>query len=100
MPTRPTPPTRPTHLLRRARPRVRVRLLAAALAAAAALTLTACQDGEGLRDEGPSSSSTLKGSGALTRPGTLTAAALTGVDAYESGEAPARPHAEPPSGNS
>ncbi|MFJ1811692.1 MULTISPECIES: hypothetical protein [unclassified Streptomyces] len=94
MPTRPTPPTRP-----------RVRLLAAALTAAAALALTACQDGEGLRDEGPSSSSTLKGAGALTRPGTLTAAALTaaaltGVGAYESGEAPARPHAEPPSGNS
>ncbi|KPI30974.1 hypothetical protein ACGFZJ_38170 [Streptomyces sp. NPDC048253] len=73
MPTRPTPPTRR-----------RVRLLAAALTAAAALTLTACHDGEGLRDEGPS------GAGTLT----------TGSSAYGVGEAPARSHAEPPSGNS
>ncbi|WP_128432649.1 hypothetical protein [Streptomyces cyaneus] len=32
----------------------RVRLLAATLVAIAALTLTACEDGHGLRDEGPS----------------------------------------------
>ncbi|MFI1052278.1 hypothetical protein [Streptomyces griseoruber] len=41
MPTRPTP--------------LRVRLLTAVLTATAALTLTACNDGQGLRDEGPSS---------------------------------------------
>ncbi|WP_416983292.1 hypothetical protein [Streptomyces sp. T028] len=35
-------------------PRRRIRLLAAALTATAALTLTACNDGQGLRDEGPS----------------------------------------------
>ncbi|CAM5705335.1 hypothetical protein [Streptomyces aurantiogriseus] len=57
--------------------RHRARLLAAALTCAAALTLTACHDGEGLRDEGPSESGT-----------------------YGLGEAPARSHAEPPSGNS
>lgn len=34
--------------------RARVRLLTATLVALAALTLTACEDGEGLRDEGPS----------------------------------------------
>ncbi|MGW1952168.1 hypothetical protein ACWCPI_05285 [Streptomyces sp. NPDC001920] len=34
--------------------RVRARLLAATLVAVAVLTLTACEDGEGLRDEGPS----------------------------------------------
>ncbi|MFJ8537329.1 hypothetical protein [Streptomyces sp. NPDC093591] len=33
----------------------RARLLAATLVAIASLTLTACEDGEGLRDEGPSS---------------------------------------------
>ncbi|MFE6827837.1 hypothetical protein [Streptomyces sp. NPDC057690] len=54
MPIRPTPPTR--H---------RVRLLAVALTAAAALTLTACHDGEGLRDEGPSGAGALTGTGAL-----------------------------------
>lgn len=71
MPTRrPAPPTRR-----------RARLLAAALTAAAALTLTACNDGEGLRDEGPS------------RPGSH------GNGSYGVGEAPARAHAEPPSGN-
>ncbi|MDC0767446.1 hypothetical protein [Streptomyces sp. HD] len=32
----------------------RARLLAATLVAIAALTLTACEDGQGLRDEGPS----------------------------------------------
>ncbi|MDO0912718.1 hypothetical protein QQM39_18265 [Streptomyces sp. DT2A-34] len=32
----------------------RARLLAATLVAIASLTLTACEDGEGLRDEGPS----------------------------------------------
>ena len=41
------PPTRP-----------RSRLLLAATAAIAALILTACRDGEGLRDEGPSSMTT------------------------------------------
>ncbi|MEU8752189.1 hypothetical protein [Streptomyces chartreusis] len=35
-------------------PRSRARLLAATLVAVAALTLTACEDGQGLRDEGPS----------------------------------------------
>jgi len=35
--------------------RTRARLLLAATAALAALMLTACKDGEGLRDEGPSS---------------------------------------------
>lgn len=34
--------------------RPRARLLAALLVAIAALTLTACEDGQGLRDEGPS----------------------------------------------
>ncbi|MFI6014984.1 hypothetical protein ACIBAG_40495 [Streptomyces sp. NPDC051243] len=38
--------------------RPRVRLLAATLAAIAALTLTACEDGQGLRDEGPSTPTT------------------------------------------
>ncbi|MFR0358891.1 hypothetical protein [Streptomyces sediminimaris] len=38
--------------------RVRARLLLAATAALAALVLTACRDGEGLRDEGPSSLTT------------------------------------------
>jgi hypothetical protein len=33
----------------------RLRLLTATTVALAALTLTACEDGEGLRDEGPSS---------------------------------------------
>ncbi|WP_405628070.1 hypothetical protein OG933_19590 [Streptomyces sp. NBC_00016] len=55
MPTRPTPPTRR-----------RVRLLAVALTAAAALALTACHDGEGLRDEGPSGAGRLTGTGVLT----------------------------------
>ncbi|MET9967271.1 hypothetical protein ABZZ80_15445 [Streptomyces sp. NPDC006356] len=36
------------------RPRSSARLLAATLVAVAALTLTACEDGQGLRDEGPS----------------------------------------------
>ena len=35
-------------------PRFRARLTAATLVAAAALALTACEDGKGLRDEGPS----------------------------------------------
>ncbi|MFI5963109.1 hypothetical protein ACIA8J_13145 [Streptomyces asoensis] len=48
-------PTRPTNPDRR-----RLRLLAAALTAVAALALTACHDGQGLRDEGPSGSGTLK----------------------------------------
>jgi hypothetical protein len=38
--------------------RTRTRLLLAATAALAALVLTACRDGEGLRDEGPSSLNT------------------------------------------
>ncbi|MEU5282117.1 hypothetical protein AB0G87_37545 [Streptomyces asoensis] len=46
-------PTRPAHPDRR-----RLRLLAVALTAVAALALTACHDGQGLRDEGPSGSST------------------------------------------
>lgn len=37
-------------------PRTHARLLAATLVAIAALTLTACKDGKGLRDEGPSTS--------------------------------------------
>ncbi|MFJ9540658.1 hypothetical protein ACIRPX_25750 [Streptomyces sp. NPDC101225] len=42
-----------------ARPtRTRARVLLAATAALAALVLTACRDGEGLRDEGPSSLTT------------------------------------------
>ncbi|MFF3845479.1 hypothetical protein [Streptomyces sp. NPDC002328] len=55
----------------------RTRLLLTALACAAALALTACEDGQGVRDEGPSEPSS-----------------------YGVGEAPARPHAEPPIGNS
>ncbi|MEU6306793.1 hypothetical protein PGH47_24335 [Streptomyces sp. HUAS 31] len=35
-------------------PRSRARLLAATLVAVAVLALTACEDGQGLRDEGPS----------------------------------------------
>ncbi|MFI6039650.1 hypothetical protein ACIBBD_37095 [Streptomyces sp. NPDC051315] len=62
---------------RRAARRPRARLLAAALTCAAALTLTACHDGEGLRDEGPA-----------------------GAGAYGVGDAPARRHPAPPSGNS
>jgi hypothetical protein len=80
MPTRPTP---------RTRTRVRVRLLAAALTAVAALALTACDDGQGLRDEGPSSAGPLTGS-----------CPLTGSASYGVGDAPARCHADPPSGNS
>ncbi|MBY8340117.1 hypothetical protein LXH13_18515 [Streptomyces spinosirectus] len=38
--------------------RTRARLLLAATAALAALVLTACRNGEGLRDEGPSSLNT------------------------------------------
>jgi hypothetical protein len=38
--------------------RTRARLLLAATAALAALVLTACKDGQGLRDEGPSSLTT------------------------------------------
>ncbi|MFF1543520.1 hypothetical protein [Streptomyces sp. NPDC058291] len=52
MPTRPAPPTRrPARrgVRRRARP-----LACAALTLVAALALTACHDGQGLRDEGPS----------------------------------------------
>lgn len=59
------------------RHRTRARMLAAALTCAAALALTACHDGEGLRDEGPA-----------------------GAGSYGVGDAPARSHAEPPSGNS
>lgn len=77
-PARPGPGSRP-----------RLRLLATALTVAAALALTGCRDGEGLRDEGPSGSSTLKGSGLL--PGT---------GAYGVEVAPARFQAKPPSGNS
>ncbi|WP_062639914.1 hypothetical protein [Streptomyces maremycinicus] len=94
MPTRPTPP-----------PRRRVRPLAVALTAAAALTLTACHDGQGLRDEGPSSSSTLTGSGPHQGSGHDSGSgprygngSVNG--SYGVAEAPARSHAEPPSGNS
>ncbi|MEU3610706.1 hypothetical protein ABZ725_00110 [Streptomyces sp. NPDC006872] len=69
------------------RTRRRVRPLAAALTAVAVLTLTACDDGQGLRDEGPSSPATLNGSAPL--PGS-----------YGVSNDPAGPHAEPPSGNS
>ncbi|GKQ39556.1 hypothetical protein [Streptomyces sp. A012304] len=65
--------------------RPRTRLLAAALTCFAALALNACHDGEGLRDEGPSGSY-------RSAPGQPV---LHGAD-----EAPARRHAEPPSGNS
>ncbi|GGR00877.1 hypothetical protein [Streptomyces asoensis] len=69
MPTRPTNPDRPlcpspsrSRSRRGGNGRAggRLRLIAAALTAVAALTLTACHDGQGLRDEGPSGSSTLK----------------------------------------
>ncbi|WP_460068337.1 hypothetical protein [Streptomyces sp. YKOK-I1] len=42
-------------------PELRIRLLAAALTATAALTLTACNDGQGLRDEGPSGTAGARG---------------------------------------
>ncbi|MDX3314934.1 hypothetical protein P1S61_38960 [Streptomyces sp. ME08-AFT2] len=64
MPSRSTPPAPPT--------RRRVRPLAVALTAAAALTLTACHDGQGLRDEGPSNSSTVTGLRRLDRLQPLT----------------------------
>ncbi|MEU5119369.1 hypothetical protein [Streptomyces asoensis] len=69
MPTRPTNPDRPlcpspsrSRSRRGGNGRAggRLRLVAVALTAVAALTLTACHDGQGLRDEGPSGSSTLK----------------------------------------
>ncbi|MER6411500.1 hypothetical protein [Streptomyces humidus] len=72
MSTRPTPPTRrravttARHDVRhtaRHGVRRRSRLLAAVLTVAAALALTGCHDGQGLRDEGPSGSSTVTGSG-------------------------------------
>ncbi len=48
--------------------RARVRLLAATLVALAALTLTACEDGEGLRDEGPSTPSSPTATVTDTKP--------------------------------
>jgi hypothetical protein len=48
--------------------RARVRLLAATLVALAALTLTACEDGEGLRDEGPSTPTSPTATTAPTAP--------------------------------
>ncbi|MEH0472075.1 hypothetical protein QA943_25135 [Streptomyces sp. B21-097] len=58
MSTRPTPPALPVRPTRRGVPygvRRRARRLAgAALTLVAALALTACHDGQGLRDEGPS----------------------------------------------
>ncbi|WP_314225489.1 hypothetical protein [Streptomyces zaehneri] len=64
MPTSPTRPAPAAPLTGLTRPtRFRFRLLSAALTAVAALALTACHDGQGLRDEGPSGSSTLEGSG-------------------------------------
>lgn len=95
MSTRSTPPT-----LRRAGSAVghgvgrRVRLFAVALTAVAALALTGCHDGQGLRDEGPS------GAGALTGGGALTGTGADAEGGYGDGDAPARSHAEPPSGNS
>ncbi|WP_330306468.1 MULTISPECIES: hypothetical protein [unclassified Streptomyces] len=44
----------------------RIRLLAATAVAVAALALTACDDGEGVRDEGPSAAS--RSSAGPTRP--------------------------------
>jgi hypothetical protein len=48
--------------------RARARLLAVTLVALAALTLTACEDGEGLRDEGPSSPTSPTATAAPTTP--------------------------------
>ncbi|WP_069769103.1 MULTISPECIES: hypothetical protein [unclassified Streptomyces] len=61
MSTRPTPPALPA----RRGVRRRVRLLAgASLTLVAALALTACHDGQGLRDEGPSGAGTPTGAAA------------------------------------
>ncbi|MFH8802658.1 hypothetical protein ACH4F6_24100 [Streptomyces sp. NPDC017936] len=81
-------PKHATRALHRTRLRRPARPFAAALACAAALALTGCQDGEGLRDEGPAT-----GAGAHGSP-------APGADPYGVAEAPARSHAEPPSGNS
>ncbi|MGW2043574.1 hypothetical protein ACWCPF_00105 [Streptomyces sp. NPDC001858] len=88
----------PTRRTRR-RTRRRVRPLAAALTVAAALTLTACHDGQGLRDEGPSSAVTLNGSGPLPGGSYGYGYGSYGYD-YGVSNDPAGPHAEPPSGNS
>ncbi|MFI9563360.1 hypothetical protein [Streptomyces rishiriensis] len=71
MSTRPTPPallalpTRPVRGGVRRGVRSRARLLAgAALTLVAVLALTACHDGQGLRDEGPSRAGTLTGAAA------------------------------------
>ncbi|MFJ3495802.1 hypothetical protein ACIPPJ_19720 [Streptomyces sp. NPDC086091] len=57
-------------------------LALAALLCAAVLALTACEDGEGLHDEGPSGPSP------------------RGAAPYEEGSSPAGRQADPPSGNS
>lgn len=59
---------------------VRTRLLAASAVALAALALTACRDGQGVRDEGPSASS-----GSSARPGGSTTAAPTGATGATAG---------------
>ncbi|MER6783060.1 hypothetical protein ABT330_00105 [Streptomyces sp. NPDC000658] len=61
MSTRSAPPTPPVRrgVRRRARP-----LAGALLTLVAALALTACHDGQGLRDEGPSGAGGLNGAAA------------------------------------
>ncbi|MFC5215731.1 hypothetical protein [Streptomyces coerulescens] len=49
-------------------PRSRARLFAATLAAVAALALTACEDGHGLRDEGPSTPTSPSATSPTTPP--------------------------------
>ncbi|MHC3473215.1 hypothetical protein ACYF6T_31615 [Streptomyces sp. 7R007] len=70
-----------------ARP-ARTRVLAAALTALAALLLAACDDGEGLRDEGPSSAGTHTSSSAGTQRATSASA---GPHAPSATAASARP---------
>ncbi|MFI9649958.1 hypothetical protein ACIHAA_27200 [Streptomyces sp. NPDC052040] len=55
-------------------PAVRTRLLAAAAVAVAALALTGCRDGQGVRDEGPSTSDAMS----LHHTGSPTAAPRPG----------------------
>ncbi|MET8248865.1 hypothetical protein ABZV31_33475 [Streptomyces sp. NPDC005202] len=74
----------------------RARLLAATLAALAALTLTACRSGEGLRDEGPSSTSSSHSRSGHAPTGSPYASARQAPQEAE----PALTHPLPPSGNS
>lgn len=74
MSTPPAPMSTPPAPASAAPVRRRVRLSAAALTAVAALTLTACHDGEGLRDEGPSGSAAPAGGGSADDTGTGAAA--------------------------